>query len=399
MMKIALLGGSFNPFHNGHLAMLKATEEGLKPDVVMIMPSKKPPHKISYKGIKDSDRLNMLKTLEKDFGNIIVSDMELSRPGFTYTKDTLSDLAEMYPDAKLYFIMGGDSIMNFDKWNAPNVIAKLATICICARDKADYKAIEDKIDFLKEHVGGEYIILDFDKVNVSSTLIRSRLEEGLDCSEFIPKPIYEYILANNLYIDCNKPYTFEELIDLIQMELSAKRFNHSIGVMNTAIDLAKTYGLDQEKARIAGILHDIAKPFNVREIVNICRQNGKDLTEEESANDENILNLGHAKAGSIIAKNIYFIEDEDILSAIYYHTVGRPNMSLLEKIIFVADYIEPNRTQPTNPPLDDLRELAFIDIDKCVALICENTINYLKNADKSLVKSTVDTYNYYKKSL
>lgn len=396
MMKIALFGGSFNPFHNGHLAMLDALEEGLEPDVVMIMPSKKPPHKISYKGIKDSDRLNMLRTLENRYNNILVSDMELTRPGFTYTKDTLSDLAEMYPDAKLYFVLGGDSIMNFDKWNAPNVIAKLATICICARDKADYSNIEAKIEELKSSLGGEYIILDFEKVDVSSTLIRNRLEQGLDCSDYMPDSIYKYILDNNLYLDNNKPYTLDELIDLIQMELSAKRFNHSVGVMETAASLAQTYNVDVKRAKIAGILHDIAKPFNVREIINICRQNGVELSDDEKCSDENILNLGHSKAGSIIAKNIYFIDDEEILSSIYYHTVGRPVMTMLEKIIFVADYIEPSRKQPTNPPLDVIREIAYKDIDKCVAIICENTVNYLKQEGKPIDNSTLETYNFYK---
>ena len=172
---------------------------------------------------------------------------------------------------------------------------------------------------------------------------------------------------------------------------SNKRYVHSIGVSNTSACLAMRYGYDCNKAYITGLLHDCAKGLKESELINTVMKAGIEISDIEKDNPD----LLHSKAGSVVAKEKYGIEDDEVLKAIFYHTTGRPDMTLLEKIIFVADYIEPNRYNL--PDLDRVRVMAFTDIDECIAHICEMTLDHLKKSGKAIDRTTVDTYEYYTK--
>ncbi len=184
---------------------------------------------------------------------------------------------------------------------------------------------------------------------------------------------------------------YEKCAKLLKDSISAKRYAHSVGVSNTAACLAMSQNGDVYKAYLAGLLHDCAKGLSKTELIETTKKSGISISETERENPE----LLHSKAGSVIAKSRYKIEDADILSAIFWHTTGKPGMSDLEKIIFVADYIEPNRTNL--PGLDIIRKTAFTDIDEAVALICKNTLDYLKESGSSVDKTTIDTYEYYRR--
>ena len=184
---------------------------------------------------------------------------------------------------------------------------------------------------------------------------------------------------------------YEECRKKLKENLNAKRYIHSIGVSNTAACLAMRYGYDHKKAYLAGLLHDCAKGLKDVQLLETVRQAGIVLSDVEEANPD----LLHSKAGSIVAREKYGIDDEEIQGAIYHHTTGRPGMTLLEKIIFVADYIEPNRTNL--PGLDRIRVTAFTDIDESIALICKNTLDHLKTSAKAIDRNTVATYEYYRK--
>lgn len=184
----------------------------------------------------------------------------------------------------------------------------------------------------------------------------------------------------------------EEIQSKIRKTLSEKRYEHSLGVSFTAFCLALRYGEDPEKARLAGILHDCAKQIDDNKMLEICQKNNLSISNVE----ENNLFLLHGKAGSVIARKKYKVEDEDILNSITFHTTGRPNMSLLEKIIYIADYIEPGRNQA--PDLEELRKLAFEDIDKCLIKILESTLNYIDKKGSALDPLTKETYEYYRES-
>ncbi len=180
-----------------------------------------------------------------------------------------------------------------------------------------------------------------------------------------------------------------EMVKKLESKLNPKRFVHSIGVEYTAANLAFVHGADVEKARLAGLLHDCAKYIPTDEKLKRAKKYGIKANKCEKANPD----LLHGKIGAFIAKEKYGVDDPEILSAIAYHTTGHPDMTLLEKIIFVADYIEPNRRIIRDLP--EIRREAYLDLDKCIIHILKNTLEYLETTDAAIDELTRDTYNYY----
>ena len=174
-------------------------------------------------------------------------------------------------------------------------------------------------------------------------------------------------------------------------ELKPDRYDHTLGVAYTSASLAMVHGANVDKALIAGFLHDCAKCLSHEEQLNICEKNNIEITDVERRNHS----LLHAKAGMYIASTKYEVRDPEILNAIRYHTTGKEDMSLLEKIVYIADFIEPNRK-----PLDDMniiRKEAFTDIDRCLAHILHNSIVYLRTIGKECDDTTMKAYEFYKK--
>ena len=175
----------------------------------------------------------------------------------------------------------------------------------------------------------------------------------------------------------------------MEKELDAKRYEHTLGVAYTAAALAMCNDVDQVKAETAGLLHDCAKCFSDDKKISVCRKNNMEINSVESRNPY----LLHAKAGYCIAKNKFDIEDQDILNAILNHTTGRPGMSILEKIIYIADYIEPSRKQAPN--LSEVRKLAFQNLDQALLKILTDILSYLESGGGEIDPLTKETYDYY----
>lgn len=173
-------------------------------------------------------------------------------------------------------------------------------------------------------------------------------------------------------------------------KLDAKRYQHTLGVAFTASSLAMCYGMDMEQAFLAGLLHDCAKSMSGEELIQFCQKNNIKVSAIEKKNTS----LLHAKVGSVLAKEQYEISDESIQSAIYYHTTGHPDMTELEKVIFISDYIEPLRNHDAE--LKTLRQLAFKDLNLCLCYILKHTVAYLKTSGKAIDTMTEATYEYYK---
>lgn len=178
----------------------------------------------------------------------------------------------------------------------------------------------------------------------------------------------------------------------MEKEQGKKRYEHTLGVAYTATALAMRYGASIENAELAGLLHDCAKCMEDEKRVSICEKHHISMTEIERRNPF----LLHAKVGSFLAMNKYKVHDTDVINAILNHTTGRPGMSLLEKIIFVADYIEPGRKQAPN--LSEIRQLAFCNLDQALCRILEDTLDYLKDMASEIDPMTEKTYHYYKDS-
>jgi predicted HD superfamily hydrolase involved in NAD metabolism len=184
-------------------------------------------------------------------------------------------------------------------------------------------------------------------------------------------------------------YTLQHKLSKI---LTEKRFYHSLGVQAMSLALAARYGEDCDKAILAGLLHDCAKNLKNEVLLSECEKYGLGISEVERRNAY----LLHGKLGAYYACQNYNISDKEVLSAIVYHTTGKPDMTLLEKILFVADYIEPGREADRIPELNIIREAAFTDLDKAVLLILSNTLSYLEERGQEIDEMTKRAYEFYK---
>lgn len=175
--------------------------------------------------------------------------------------------------------------------------------------------------------------------------------------------------------------------------LDQDRYEHTLGVMYTAASLAIRYGYDMDEAMIAGLLHDCAKCIPSQKKIKLCAKYHLSISESEYQNPS----LLHAKLGAFLAAKKYHVENQRILNAIACHTTGKPNMTLLDKIIYIADFIEPGRSEAPN--LSKVRKLAFQDLDKCLFRILEDSLAYLHTRDLSIDPLTEKTYLYYKEQM
>lgn len=179
----------------------------------------------------------------------------------------------------------------------------------------------------------------------------------------------------------------------LHKKLDEKRYQHTLGVMYTSAALAMAHGQDMERAQLAGLLHDCAKYIPNKKKVKICKKHKISVTPYEKANPF----LLHAKLGAYYARKKYGVEDPEILSAIRCHTTGKPNMTPLEQIVYIADYIEPMRDAA--PHLARIRRLAFQDLDMCTYQILKDTLDYLNNSPGKIDITTEQTYQYYKERI
>ena len=392
MRKIGILGGTFNPIHNGHLALGLAAMEQYDLEEVWLMPSKLPPHKSHFAMLSEEHRLAMTELAAQTDARFRASDFELKREGLTYTADTLELLTQEYPDVRFYFIVGGDSLIKFVHWRRPERILELCTLLGAGRAGYEEETVNKAAEGLrKQFPAADIATVVLPDYPISSNEIRAAFFTGADerVKEFLPEKIWNYLHEKQLY----GKMTYTELDAEIARILPRKRYLHSVAVAHLAAAYAVSLGYDPERALIAGLLHDCAKAYSDEQLVEDCDNYDISVTEVERRNGF----LLHGKVGAFYAKTKYFITDEEILSAISYHTTGRPGMTALEKVVFLADYLEPFRTQPTEPALNEIRRIAFEDIDKAVYLALKNTLSYLDKCGQETDMTTAETFEEYRK--
>lgn len=386
MKKIGIMGGTFNPIHNGHVALAQAAYDFCQLDEVWFMPSG-----CSYMKSKDNivageDRLNMTQLAIDGISYFKCSDLEVKRTGNTYTAETLEILSERYPENKFFFIMGADSLFGLPRWKQPERICALCTLAAVIRDDVDLMELEKQKLYLEENYAADIVLLPFQKIDISSSLVRTKLENREDVDGIIPEKVLAYIKEKNLY---KKTMSINELRNAIQKVQDEERYEHTLGVAYTAASLAVLNGVDSRKALIAGLLHDCAKCIPSQEKIDMCKYYGIPMTQLEIRNPF----LLHAKLGARLAQEIYAENDNDILNAIENHTTGRADMSLLEKIIFIADYMEPNRNKAPN--LMQIRKMAYEDLDQALVMILQDTLDYLEQTGNEIDPGTKETLVFY----
>ena len=373
MERIGIYGGTFNPPHVGHIQAAKQAVSTLGLTKLLMIPAYAPPHKavLPSNSPRARQRLEMLRIAAADCPQIEVSDLELKREGISYTWETLETVKKLYPGAELVLLMGTDMFLTFDTWKNPEKILGEATLGVFYRGDKGEKAAALKQKEALEAQGAKVILVHNDVIVISSTQMR-RLLAFRCAGEFLPAGVLDYIREYNLYDTRTnwKNLPMDKLEQVVVSLLNPNRVRHVLGCRDTAVALAERWGADVTDAARAGILHDITKAIDGPLQLTLCDAYGK-LLDDFSKRYPRTL---HALTGSMVAQRI-FGENPAVVSAIESHTTGKANMTLLEKIIYVADYMEPNRDFPG---VEKLRELAFSDLDGALKLGLEMTLEHLK---------------------
>ena len=371
MGRIGIYGGTFNPPHTGHISAAIQAADLLRLDKLLLIPDQTPPHKQIPAGSPSPEqRLDMLRIAAESKEKIEVSDMELRREGKSYTYETVLELRKQYPNEQLVLIMGTDMFLSFESWKNPDVILKHASLAVLYRgEKGETQRILEKKQFWESR-GYTIELVKNQIVPISSTQLRRMILFG--CAEsYLPTGVQEYILSNGLYgtADDYRGLPMEKLEQVVAGLVDPKRVPHVLGCRDTAVELARHWGVDATDAARAGLLHDITKALDGQLQLTLCHSYGTILSNFQEKYPKTL----HALTGSLVAQRI-FGENKAVCEAIRHHTTGKAGMNLLEKIIYVADYTEPNRDFPG---VETLRKLAFEDIDAAMKLGLERTLAHL----------------------
>ncbi len=386
-MKIGVYGGSFNPPHLGHVRAAQACQKALGLDRVLVIPASIPPHKQMASGSATAmQRLQLTRLAFGDLPGFEVLDLELRREGKSYTVDTIRALKAQYEQGELFLMMGTDMFLTFQDWYCPEEIAKNARLVCFSRYDADEKnrgALLGQADALEARFGRRPLLLENDCFDISSTEARRLLRFGI-AESYLPEAVLREIGAKGLYGvgETLRGLPFEQLKAVSLSLHKPSRVPHAIGVCETAREMAKKYGAGEELAARAGILHDVTKALNAKQQqLLLAEKLNVKLTDFERANPQ----LLHAKTGAAAAREL-FGECEEVASAIEWHTTGQPDMTKLEKIVYLADMIEPNRSYPG---VEEIRAAAEKDLDEGVLLALERTVLHLQEEGFAVCEDSV----------
>lgn len=387
-MKIGVYGGTFNPPHLGHLAAAKHAVETLGLDKLFLIPAAIPPHKALPQGTPSLEhRLAMTEIMADAMGMpqvVEVSDLEIRRAGKSYTSDTLAAIRRQFPQAQLWLLMGTDMFLTLHLWHEPRTILDLASVCAFGRAEGEGNALfAPQREFLEREFGATVTTTTLPGlVDISSTRLRELLARG-EGEEYLLPAVYGHILTNKLYgVHPDLRYlTLSQLRACSYSMIRQKRVPHVMGVEEEAVRLAQRWGIDPRPARHAAILHDCTKYLELPEQLQLCRQYGVELDELEQV----AVKLLHSKTGACIARAV-FGEPDEVYDAIFWHTTAKEDMTTLEKVIYLADYIEPNRDFDG---VERLRELCYRDLDKGLLLGVETTIQEMEERGLPIHRKTL----------
>ena len=385
-MKIGVYGGSFNPPHLGHVRAAQACKQALGLDRVLVIPASIPPHKqLTSSSASPEERLALTRLAFENLPGFEVLNLEIRREGKSYTVDTIRELKAQYAHDELFLMMGTDMFLSFQDWYSPQEIARCAQLVCFSRYDADAEnraALQKQADTLEKLYGQRPVLLTNDCFDISSTEARRLLVFGI-AEPYLPQAVLRRIEAQRLY-GAGRDYRglpFDEL-KTVSLSLHKKtRAAHAVGVCETARQMARQFGADEALAARAGILHDVTKALTGAQQLLLAEKYEVRLTDFERQNRQ----LLHAKTGAAIARTL-FGECEAVCSAITYHTTGKTDMTTLEKIIYLADMIEPNRTYPG---VDTIRAAAEESLDGGVLLALERTICYLQEEGFAVCEDSV----------
>jgi nicotinate-nucleotide adenylyltransferase len=368
-MRLAILGGSFNPVHLGHLYLADAVLSGFGYDRVIFVPAFQSPFKLGAPAPSPQDRLDMLAASIPADPRLIIDDCEIRREGVSYTVDTLADLIRRYlPEGKPALILGDDLAQDFPKWKDSGRIVSLADIIIARRIFSE---------------AGEYpypcLQMRNEVMQISSAQVRDCIAQGKHWRYLVPAGARVIIMERGLYghpagSGAVSPAFIARMEEEARRLLSQSRFLHSRQVAVMASDLCRIFGLDSQAGYLAGIVHDIGKQLGDEEILKLAKAGKGNISPLEKRKPS----LLHGRAGAVLLRKDYGLRDQEILEAVACHTTGAPGMGPLAKVLYIADKVESSR-ESVEPRLRDFSGYGGAGgLDRLFAEILGATVSWLR---------------------
>ena len=379
-MKIGIFGGSFDPVHIEHIRLAERAIDELNLDRLLIMPAFAPPHK-PYKVLApDADRLQMCRLAFAAIPKTEICDFELQQGGTSFTYLTCRHFKEKYPSAQLFWLVGTDMLRDFPTWKYPERILSDVTLAVCARNENAGWLEKERAAFY-ERFGKEFAVISYNGADVSSTQIRVLAAAGEEIAHLVGADVADFIRRRGLYK--------VENADLALAGENSKRKAHSLRVALVAAKRCASLPILEKNAIAAALFHDCAKNI----LPTDERLRGLVLPSEWGQVPESVW---HQFAGAYLAERAFGVQDKDILNAVRYHTSGRENMSVLEKLIFLSDMVEEERSYDV---VDKIRAVFWQkgeeNLDNCLRLALCETVAFLKGKNAYVYPLTELACAYY----
>ncbi|MBO4870069.1 MAG: nicotinate (nicotinamide) nucleotide adenylyltransferase [Clostridia bacterium] len=385
-MRTGIYGGTFSPPHNGHYAAALAFLRQARLDRLLIMPSLISPHKPTAEDDDPQKRVRMLQLMFEDEPRVTVSDYEIAKGGVSYTYLTLQHYSES--GDTLCFLTGSDMFLTLGQWRRPDVIFSLCEVWCASRTGDDLAALTAKKAEYEKEFGAKCFICEGEAVVVSSTQVRKLLRDGDDASAYLPKSVLDYVTENDVYGAGNAL-----IRETVRQTLSPERFAHSVGTAQTAERIGEELGLPESSLwRLvrAGYLHDCTKETCDAEQIEMIREAGEEIDPDYLRAPLTL----HQLSGAVAAKTRYGCDDA-VCGMIRYHCTGAPDMSLCEKIMYLADFTEHGRRYEA---CRRLREELFSEpvteerLNSIFFSCCERQLAHIEEKGGAVHRLTRQTY-------
>ena len=368
---MGVLGGTFDPIHEGHLRLAREAMRRFALDEVVLMPMARAAYRSAAADIHH--RLSMCRLAAAGEAGLSVSAIGAA-PSIQYTCDTIPLLSREYPGARFSMLLGADKLSSLPAWRQADQLFQFFDFICFPRPGVDPAALETA-----KAAGARIAMMPQFVSSCSSTQIRRRAALYEDTLE-TPQSVLCYMAENGLYQ--------RDLLPALRKMMNPHRFRHTLGVRKEAVRLSALHGAPIQKAALAGLLHDCAKGMSQAELSRIAK-------DEQLVTDAAMLSSGamlHGPVGAFIAQKQFGIRDEDVLNAIRSHTIGRPGMSRLELVIFVADATEENREDYKG--LNEIRRLAEHSLEQAALCSLRLTEEYLRQTGRPFFPAAKETMAY-----
>ena len=380
MTRFALIGGTFDPFHNGHRRLIEVVLGSGQIDRIILMVAGQQPHKTRVKVSAASYRYEMAARGVADLEQVVVSDLEIKRAGRSFTIDTLDALQQLLdPDDDLTLVYGSDVLFDLPSWRQPDVILARYPLLIAVRGGMTLAVAKTQADALRQAYQARITFLEAPMLELSATQVRETMVRHQPSDDLIPERVAALIARHDLYgyddeLTALDPGIWQILSDYerqVRPFLNTKRLLHSLNVMRYAMHLAMRHQLDVLQAGVAGLLHDCAKCLEAHTVLHYARLAGDPQLLEPA--------LAHGPAGAYLARQELGVTDPAVLRAIHFHTTGCGDMTPLDLLIYVADKVEPARTYNN---LEGIREAAETDLELAMRLCLIEVEAFLEREQK-----------------